>query len=99
MKRADFEASLIARAQRDEAFRAELLKNPKAVMARELGKPIPEYVTVTVLEETPTQTYLVLPEKPAAARPRVELDDHQLDAVAGGLPEDAGASEAMGRRR
>src|SRR5262245_25829197 len=62
----DLEAHLIARAWKDEAFRQELLSDPKAVVERELRRQdpdarLPEHVQLQVLEESPTTRYLVLP--------------------------------------
>src|SRR5438105_1038981 len=65
----DLEAHLIARTWKDQAFRQELLRDPKAALGRELaqlapGAALPEDVEIHVLEETPTTRYLVLPAKP-----------------------------------
>jgi hypothetical protein len=65
----DLQAHLIGRAWKDEAFKQELLSNPKAVVERELrelspGATLPEHVQIQVLEETPTIRYLVLPARP-----------------------------------
>jgi len=66
----DLEAHLIARAWKDDAFRQELLSDPKAVVERELRRQhpnarLPEHVQIHAVEETPTNRYLVLPAKPA----------------------------------
>jgi hypothetical protein len=62
-------ARITERAAKDPAFRAELLADPKGVLARELGVALPDYLEVTVLEETPGSVYLVLPSAPLAAGP------------------------------
>ena len=87
----DLEAHLIARAWRDEAFKQELLRDPKAALARELariapGATLPEQVEIHVVEETPTTRYLVLPSKPVTEVGEV-LSDVDLEPIAGGLPE------------
>ena len=85
---AEFEQRVIARAMRDEAFRRELLADPKAALNRELarrpgGRRIPDGVEVRVVEETPGLTYLVLPPRVSAEGER-ELDDAELEGAAGG---------------
>jgi hypothetical protein len=80
--RRDIEARFVARAWQDEAFKQELLRDPKAVVERELGITIPAGVNIRLHEETPTELHFVLPLDPARAG--VELSDAELDAVAGG---------------
>lgn len=75
--RQDFEAKIVARAWADEAFRARLKADPRAVVAEETGIKVPESVTVEVLEETPEKAYLVIPSN------RMAISDDDLD-VAGG---------------
>jgi hypothetical protein len=79
--RKEAEALLLEKAERDDAFRRELIANPKAVIARELDMPLPPNVNVRVVEETARELVLVLPPK---ATGRGELDDSDLEAVAGG---------------
>ena len=78
--RHEAEAVLRARAAADPGFRSELLAHPAEAVSRVLGVPFPKDVTLTVLEETDRQIYLVLPA-PAPG----ELSDDQLSAVAGGI--------------
>jgi hypothetical protein len=80
--RRDVEDRLIEKARRDEEFHRALRADPKGTLGRELGVTIPEGITVTVVEETPTSYYLVLPAAPAR-RPQ-ELSDAELEAVGGG---------------
>ena len=80
--RQQLEAQLIDRALQDETFRQELVRDPKAVFARELGIALPEHIQVQVLEESPTTVYLVLPQRVPGAG--AELSDADLEAVAGG---------------
>jgi hypothetical protein len=79
--RKEAEQYLTDKAMRDPRFRGELLADPKAVIARELGVGFTSNVKVTVLEETPRAMYLVLPSN---ATDDSELADAELDAVAGG---------------
>ena len=80
--RKKLEAQLIDRAMKDATFRQELLRDPKGVFARELNIPIPEHITVQVVEESPTHVYLVLPQGPVSAG--AELADAELEEFAGG---------------
>jgi len=82
----DLEALLISKAMADEAFKSELISNPKAVIAREIGQELPEGVEIEVLESTPKKLYLVLPLKVESEEVSTEeLSDKELEAVAGGL--------------
>ena len=90
----DLTTQVIARAWKDEAFKAELLRDPKGVLGRELaqlapGAALPEHLDLQVLEETPTNRYLVLPAKPAIESGQ-ELSDADLAHVAA-----AGGSRAF----
>lgn len=79
--RRELESELIVKAWKDEALKQELISNPKAVYARELGQQLPENLTIRVLEETADTIYLVLPKSPQVSE---ELSDKALEAVAGG---------------
>jgi hypothetical protein len=68
-------------AAKDPAFRAALLANPRGAMAQVLEGPLPESLTIRVVEDTPDTLHLVLPPAPAAG---AELSDRQLERVAGG---------------
>jgi hypothetical protein len=63
------EGQLFARAAKDAAFRWALVADPTGTLERELGMTVPAGVTISVLEETPTRRYLVLP--PAELLPMV----------------------------
>ena len=73
-------AAIIARAMDDDAYRDELLTNPKAAIQREFGKELPGGLEVRVVEESTNLVYLVLPPKRS-----VELTDRDLASVAGGF--------------
>jgi ethanolamine utilization microcompartment shell protein EutS len=65
LSRNDVERILAERASRDEEFRAELLANPKEVIAREFGiGEMPEDLAIHVIQETPNEIYIVLPSDP-----------------------------------
>ncbi|MBO3458665.1 NHLP leader peptide family RiPP precursor [Aetokthonos hydrillicola Thurmond2011] len=80
--RKDFEAVIIAKAWKDEAYKQELLSNPKAVIEREFGVELPAELQVNIKVEDPNNLYFVLPTKPDFSN--VELTDEQLEAAAGG---------------
>jgi len=85
--RRELEEKLIARASHDEQFAAELRRDPRAVIQRELtamgvDRQLPADVTIDVLEETPTTMYLVLPRK--RLRADGALSDAELERVSGG---------------
>ena len=77
--RTELEARLIARAWQDEAFKQQLLHDPRAAITAETGGSVPEGIEVRVVEETATVRYLVLPHN------TTQLSDEQLDLTAGGF--------------
>ena len=79
MSQQEIHYKIVARAWQDESFKQELLRNPKAALAKE-GINIPEGVEVTVFEETPTSLALVLPMN---SHPQ-ELAESELESVSGG---------------
>jgi hypothetical protein len=76
---------IIAKAMKEEAFRQELLSNPKAAIKGELGISVPQGMTIMVYEDTPTTLHLVLPVRAPSATGE-ELSDAQLEQAVGGLP-------------
>lgn len=71
----DPQARLIARAMKDQAFRAELVHNPKRIIERECGVRFPEDVDVKVLEDTPTTVHVVLPAQLSLDAPERLMDE------------------------
>src|SRR5207249_5484104 len=64
---------VIARAMKDEAFRQQLLSNPKETLQSKLGITLPVGVSVHVHENTPTNLHLVLPAKTQTGEPPVKF--------------------------
>jgi hypothetical protein len=81
MHRNELEARINERASKDEGFKKELLADPKAVVERELGSKLAADLKVKVVIETDDTAYLVLRAQLPKSK---ELDEAQLDAVAGG---------------
>lgn len=48
----------------DPAFKAELLKDPKTVLVREVGLELPKGQQINVVDKRPEEFYFVLPEIP-----------------------------------
>ena len=76
----DAQSKLIEKAMQDPAFRAKLVADPKAVIEKELGRKLPDGVSVRVLEDSASAVHLVLPPAPAKG----QLSDAELESVAGG---------------
>lgn len=71
----DTQARLIARAMKDQAFRAELVHNPKRIIEKECGVRFPVDVDVKVLEDTPTTVHVVLPAQLSLDAPEGFMDE------------------------
>lgn len=57
---------LVARAVSDEAFRQELIANPRAVFEREMGVTLPEETDITVVADSASKIHIVLPSDVSA---------------------------------
>jgi len=73
-------AKVVARAWNDEAFKARLLSDPRAVLT-EAGVEVPAGVTVKAVENTKDTLNLVVPQAPAEG----EISDEDLERVSGGF--------------
>jgi Nitrile hydratase, alpha chain len=83
--RKDLEIAITVQAWKDEAFRQELLSNPKAALAKVLGRPLPDDFQVFIHQESPKTIHLVLPQKPATTWSSTqELTDEQVGGLAAG---------------
>ncbi len=76
---------VVARAWRDEAYKEQLLANPKQVLI-EAGASIPEDLEIRIVSNTEGVRYLVLPPAPTT-RTGQPLSEEALDLVAGGSSE------------
>ena len=68
---------ILSKAEEDNDFRALLIADPKAAIASEVGKAIPDGFDVVVHEDSATTAHLVLP-------PSSALTEAELETVAGG---------------
>lgn len=73
----EMKAHIMARATEDGAFRAELVRDPRAVISSELGVLIPANFAIQVHEDSAISAHLVLP-------PSEQLTEEDLAQVAGG---------------
>ena len=73
----EMKARILARATEDDQFRAELVRDPKAVISSELGVLIPENFAIQVHEDNATTAHMVLPLSD-------RLTEEDLAQVAGG---------------
>ena len=94
MDEEEFKTDIVRRAVQDPAFRAALLADPKGMIERTLGQPLPDSLAVDIIQESAQQMYLVLPlavteaEESATLSQSLEsdvLNDTKLDHVAGGV--------------
>jgi hypothetical protein len=78
MNAKDPRADIIAKAVKDPAFRAALLKDPAAAIEKASALKLPAGVKVKVVEDTASVVHLVLPPDAGA------LGEADLKKVAGG---------------
>ena len=74
-------AQLFAACWKDEALKARLMADPKAVLA-EYDMPVPDNLDVKVVENADDCVHITLPAPPAASG---ELSDDDLEKAAGGF--------------
>jgi hypothetical protein len=73
---------IVEQAESNPDYYNQLMKDPRALMSRQLGTAIPSNVNIKVIEETADTYYVVLPYK---AKEGAELSDSDLEKVAGGI--------------
>ena len=71
-------AQLFAACWKDEALKARLMADPKAVL-KEHGLDVPDGINVKVVENADDCVYITLPKRPSG-----ELSDEELESAAGG---------------
>jgi hypothetical protein len=77
--RAELDAKIREKLAEDPSFRERLLAAPHSALTELTGAQIPEFITVTVHEESLTDVHLVLP--PLLGD---EIAEEDLEMVAGG---------------
>ena len=73
-------AKIIVKAWKDEAFKEKLKNNPQEVF-KECGFEVPENKKIKILEETASQSFLIIPERPLNSH---ELMESDLENLSGG---------------
>jgi len=81
MSRGQMQDLLMQFATGDDGYRAKLIENPRYVVENQFGYEIPEGVDVKAVVETADTAYIVVPHVAGEG----ELDDADLERVAGGL--------------
>jgi hypothetical protein len=77
--RRDLQNELIRKAMTDNAFKQELINDPKSTISKFIGGNLPADVKITVVQETPDTYYLVLPAAPPAG---TTFSDEHLEKFA-----------------
>lgn len=69
----------------DALYRQALLSDPKGLLEKHLGQALPDWLNVQVVEEKADTVYVIAPHVAAD-----ELDDADLEMIAGGKGGDGG---------
>lgn len=78
----DPKSEVIRKALTDAAFKAELMKNPKAAVEKTFGIKLPAGASIKVVEDTAATVHLVLPAAPSKGSRA--LSDAELETASGG---------------
>lgn len=81
--RIQIEKQIIEKAMKDLNFRNALKKDPHSTIEEEIGIKLPEGFSISVMEESANQFYIVLP--PEQDKVNDELTMEELTEVAGGF--------------
>ena len=90
--RTALEQRIVQRSLDDDAFRQQLLADPRAAVEQELGTQLPSGIRVQVVEESADTVFLVIPLSSQAGGDEGELSDSELASVAGGWDHQLGTS-------
>jgi hypothetical protein len=74
--------AMISRAWKDEAFKQELLSNPKVTLANKLGILTPDSFDIQVVSENSNSLYLVLPSESHLFAKHKYLSNIEMETVA-----------------
>ena len=81
MTRGEMQDLLSKFASGNPQYRAALLRNPRAIVEKQFNMTIPDNIAVKAVEESADTIWVVVPHAVAAG---AELDDADLEKVAGG---------------
>jgi hypothetical protein len=86
---------IVEQAEKNPKYLNQLMADPRSLMEKQLGTSIPKSVNIKVLQEAHDTYYIVLP---ATATEGAELNDADLEKVAGGgtVKGDASCNNAQG---
>lgn len=79
--RRDLESALIQKCWKDPEFKQDIIRDPKGMLERYVGRNLPADLKITIHEEDANTLHLSLPPSPANV---AELSDDDLEKVAGG---------------
>jgi hypothetical protein len=79
MARQNFYREILARSLKDKIFREKLINSPRKTLKEEFDINIPEGINIKVLEDSPSEHYIVLPHM----TPPFKIDEKELYIAAG----------------
>jgi len=81
LTRRDLETRLVEKAWKDPEFRTNIVKDPKGMLERQVGRTLPKEMKIFVHEEDANTLHFTIPPAPSNVS---ELSDEDLAKVAGG---------------
>ncbi len=81
MKKEEVKRTVIAKALKDAAFKAQLLKNPKAAIKAETGVEVMASQTVKVVEDSASVVHFVVPRVGTGERDETSAKDPKPENV------------------